>query len=227
MDATAANWPLTGAGAQPADDDALMAGVRLGDAHCFELLVQRYQGPVAGYLSGMLGDRDEALDAAQEVFIRLYTNADRHRPEGSLRSWLYKVATNVAIDMIRKRRRRRWVSLGDEALDAVTRGAHAADGSAGPAWPAGGSGPSSALSQLLADERADAVRRAVATLPIRYRTALVLKDLLDQGYEEAADALGVSVGTVKSRVNRARNLLRDKLVSKLGAGGAPGSTRDA
>jgi RNA polymerase sigma-70 factor (ECF subfamily) len=202
-----------------------MGRVQAGSEDAFEELVTRYQGPILGYLTGMLSDRDEALDATQETFVRLFTRADRHRAQGSFRAWLYKMATNVALDLLRKRRRRRWVRLfepaGASAVSGDGSGVSAEAARAPLPWTGA---PSSALGGLLADERAAAVQRAVATLPAVYRTALILKDLQDLPYEDVAGALGVSAGTVKSRVNRARNLLRDKLATTWGTASAAGPT---
>jgi RNA polymerase sigma-70 factor (ECF subfamily) len=192
--------------AKDTDADAeLMLRVASGDAAAFDSLVQRHQRPVIGYLLGMLGDREEALDGAQEVFVRVLTRADMYSPSGPFRAWLFKIATNVAIDAIRSRKRR-WLGLGRR-----TRPAHDAPLDAADVLdevPAHGPG---ALAELIDRERDHLVQRAVSTLPKRYRAALVLRDLQDLSYEEAAEVLGCRVGTVKSRVNRARNLLRDKL----------------
>ena len=158
------------------------------------------------------GPAFEALDAAQEVFVRLFTRADKYHPSGSFRAWLFRIATNVAIDAIRSRRRRffgwsRRQKRPSEQARPLT------DDLA--TLPDPGSG---ALDGLIDRERASIVRQAVQTLPARYRAALVLRDLQDLSYEEVADVLGIRVGTVKSRVNRARNLRREKLAPHVGDG---------
>lgn len=202
---------LNSSDASEAESDAcLVARVSTGDCPAFEELVHRHQRAVIGYLVGLLGDRDEALDGAQEVFIRLLTRAEKYHPSGSFRAWLFRIATNVAIDAIRSRRRRffgwtRRQKKGTEPARPLT------DDLADLPDPRAG-----ALDGILDRERADAVRSAVQTLPTKYRAALVLRDLQDLSYEEVADALGIRVGTVKSRVNRARNLLRDKLTAHVG-----------
>jgi RNA polymerase sigma-70 factor, ECF subfamily len=188
-------------------DAQLMARVAAGDGVAFDVLVTRHQRPIVGYLRGMLGDRDEALDGAQEVFIRVFTRADRYSPSGPFRAWLFKIATNVAIDSIRSRRRR-WFGLGRRTRPAADAPHDAPDA----VQDVADLGPT-ALRSLIEDERDALVQRAVSTLPGRYRAALVLRDLQDLSYEEAAVVLGCRVGTVKSRVNRARNLLREKLGS--------------
>lgn len=188
-------------------DADLLRRIASGEADAFDVIVGRYQGPMIGFLHGMLGNRDDALDGAQEVFVRVFTQAHRYQPSAPFRAWLYRIATNVAIDIFRKRKRR-WGGLlpqrsrrsndrGDERdpLDDVP------------------DGDATALTGILDRERAEAIGRAVATLPGRYRDALVLRDLQDLSYEEVAEVLGCRVGTVKSRINRARNLLRQKLVA--------------
>lgn len=194
----------------PADAD-LVALVAQGDAGAFEALAARHHRAVVGYLVGMLGDRDEALDGAQEVFVRVFTRADMYLPSGSFRGWLFRIATNVAIDAIRSRRRRLfgWTRRQKARPEPSVPGA--ADDLASLPDPGAG-----ALDDLLMRERAAVVQRAVQALPPKYRAALVMRDLQDLSYEEAADALGLAVGTVKSRVNRARNLLREKLAGYVG-----------
>lgn len=198
--------PLGEISAAEPSDERLMDGVRLGDASAFTLLVGRYQQRVIAYLLSMLRDREDALDGAQEVFVRLHQRAHLYEPQFPLRCWLYRIATNVAIDSVRRRKRRRWVSLGDALLRR--RGEHG-DGDAPdvePTAPHGGP-----LGQLLENETTRVVRAAIKTLPERYRSVLVLRDLQELSYDEVARVLGCRVGTVKSRVNRARTMLRDKL----------------
>lgn len=181
-----------------------------GDAVAFEALVLRHQRAVIGYLVGLLGEREEALDTAQEVFVRLYTRATKYHPSGSFRAWLFRIATNVAIDAIRSRRRRffGWTRRQRQPAEAAR---PLTDDLAALPDPRIG-----VLDGIIERERDSVVQKAVQTLPPRYRAALVLRDLQDLSYEEAAVALGVRVGTVKSRVNRARNLLREKLAAYRG-----------
>ena len=192
---------------QPGDqaDAELVRRVAGGDSNAFEELVTRYQGPMIGYLSGMLGNREDALDGAQEVFVRVFTQAHRYQPSAPFRAWLYRIATNVAIDIVRKRRRR-WLGLLPAHPVRSKDGADERSPLDDVPSPV-----DSALHQVLDAERDAAINRAVASLPKTYRAALVLRDLQDLSYEEIAVALGCRVGTVKSRINRARNLLRDKL----------------
>lgn len=190
-------------------DEDLMLLVQGGDSRAFDQLVERYQTRMVAYLRQVLSDGDEALDAAQEVFIRVYTRAGQYDPSAPFRAWLYKIATHHGIDLIRRRKRRRFVSLTD-SLHSLGRSSGEEDGGHGLAEEPP-SKERGALSAVLQGETARKVRGAIGTLPERYRTALVLRDLQDLGYVEIAEVLGCRVGTAKSRVNRARNLLRDKL----------------
>ena len=199
-------------------DQDLMQGVCRGEAAAFDALVQRYERRIVAYLIGIVGERDEALDAAQEVFVRVYTRADRYDPASPFKAWLYRIATNIGIDLVRKRKRRRWTSLGDTLFKVGHSPEVSGAGSASPAAlsdePPAPSG--NAEADLIANERAGMVRRAIATLPDKYRTAVILRDLQELSYEEIGRVLDCSVGTVKSRVNRARNLLREKLAASAG-----------
>jgi RNA polymerase sigma-70 factor (ECF subfamily) len=193
-----------------------MERVRHGEAAAFDTLVRRYERRIVAYLIRIVGEREEALDCSQEVFVRVYTKADRYDPTSPFKAWLYRIATNAGLDALRKRKRRRWTSM-DGTLFKVTADNPAA-GSASPAAlsdeppaPAG-----NAESDVLQSERASLVHRAVGTLPDKYRTAVILRDLQELTYEEIAGVLDCSIGTVKSRVNRARNLLRDKLAAHAG-----------
>lgn len=199
-----------------------MDGVRRGEAAAFDAIVQRYERRMVAYLIGIVGERDEALDASQEVFVRVYTRADRYDPSSPFKAWIYRIATNVGIDIVRKRKRRRWTSLGDTLFKVGPSTPAAAAASAAPAAlsdePPAATG--NAEADVLASERADLVRRAIATLPDAYRTAVMLRDLQELSYEDIGRVLDCSVGTVKSRVNRARNLLREKLATLAGPAGA-------
>jgi RNA polymerase sigma-70 factor (ECF subfamily) len=210
---------LLSGGAGVSDQD-LMERVRGGESAAFDVLVNRYERRIIAYLIGIVGERDEALDGAQEVFVRVFTRAHHYDPTSPFKAWLYRIATNVGIDLVRKRRRRRWVGLGETLFKVGPSTRAAASDSAAPAAlsdeppaPAG-----DAESAVIEAERGRMVRSAIATLPEKYRTAVVLRDLQELSYEEIAGVLECSLGTVKSRVNRARNLLREKLAAHVGPG---------
>jgi RNA polymerase sigma-70 factor (ECF subfamily) len=173
-----------------------------GDDSAFEILIARYDRKITSHIYAMLRDYDRALDLAQETFLRLLTRVDYYKETARFSTWLYRIGTNLAIDEIRRRRRWRLVPIigkGEEEWQPPRLQAADQRHSLPPDAP------------LLEDETRTLVRAAVATLPEHYRSALVLKDLQDMPYEEVAEVLEVPVGTVKSRVNRARSLLKESL----------------
>lgn len=178
-------------------DHELMERTRAGDAAAFAELVDRHTGAVLGFLRRYLGDAHRCEDAAQEVFLRVYRAAPSYRPEARFTTWLYAIALNFARDAHKHERRRVPLAFRDWSDGA-------ADG-AGPAGPEG-DGPERAAER---HELRAVVREAVARVPEPYRTALVLRDLQGLSYEESAEVLECPVGTVKSRVNRARCLFAE------------------
>jgi RNA polymerase sigma-70 factor (ECF subfamily) len=187
-------------------DHELVAAARDGDELAFQEVVRRYRTPITNFVYRMLNDYDMAVDLAQETFVRVYTSIGRYEANYSFSTYIYRIASNLAISEIRKRKRRKVVSLfgvftGDDGEPVEH---DPADERQLPE------------DALLEDERKRAVGRAIASLPEKYRTALVLRDIEDHSYEQIAAILGLSEGTVKSRINRARNLLREKLGHLLG-----------
>lgn len=187
--------------AQWSDHD-LMEAVREGDERAFDELVRRYQSPMTGYLYRMLNDYEVALDLAQETFVRLYRNAHRYRADHNLSTYLYKIATNLAISELR--RRKRWNVISLASLLGTSDGEDKRTFDLPDARPL-------PEAWLLREEKRQIVARAVASLPEKYRTALILRDIQGLDYEQIAEILRLPLGTVKSRINRARNFLREKL----------------
>lgn len=182
-------------------DHELIAAVKDGDEAAFQEIVRRYRAPITNFVYRMLNDYEAAVDLSQETFLRIYTSASRYEANFSFSTYIYRIASNLAISEIRKRKRRKVVSFFGlfGASDDQTVEFDPPD-----ARPL-------AEDALLSDERTRAVTRAVATLPEKYRTAIVLRDIEGNSYEQIAEILGLSEGTVKSRINRARGLLREKL----------------
>jgi RNA polymerase sigma-70 factor (ECF subfamily) len=182
-------------------DHELVAAVRDGDETAFQEIVRRYRTPITNFVYRMLNDYELAVDLAQETFLRVYTSAGRYEANFNFSTYIYRIASNLAISEIRKRKRRKVVSFfglfGGSAEDAV-------EFDPVDARPL-------AEDSLLSDERTRAVTRAVASLPEKYRTAVILRDIEGHSYEEIARILELSEGTVKSRINRARGLLKEKL----------------
>jgi RNA polymerase sigma-70 factor, ECF subfamily len=179
----------------------LMLRVRGGDGAAFAELVRRYRLRVFGRFCRWLGDRAEAEDLTQDVFLRVYRYRDRYEPRAKFATWLFHITRNVARNAVRSRRRRPCLRL--EAL------AGPGDPAAGE-WllPDRGEPPSRPLERA---ELAGQVRSAVSDLADRQRTAVELHQFHDHTYAEVADALAMSPKAAKSLLYRARNQLRVSL----------------
>jgi RNA polymerase sigma-70 factor (ECF subfamily) len=176
------------------DDEALLDRCRRGDRDAFTPLVHRYQDELYTMALRLTGNPADAADVVQETFTRAFRSLPRLRG-ATVRAWLFRVAVNCAHDVHRQRVRRPTDPLEDpegRVLDL----------------PDPGLGPEATALQR---ERAEAVRRALMTLPHDFRVAVVLRDVNQLSYEEMAEALSVPLGTVKSRISRARVLLAASL----------------
>ena len=176
------------------DETELVHRAKNGERNAFSELVCIHAQGVRNLIYRMCGDTQIAEDAAQETFIRAWLHLSSYRPQTSLRSWLYRIAVNAATDMLRKEKRILPNDIGDLPLT-----------DAGP-------GPELLVSQ---QERTALVQRAVLSLPEASRAVLVLREYEEMSYHEIADALDIPVGTVMSRLNYARKLLKDTLAPKL------------
>lgn len=175
--------------AEPSDAE-LMARVQDGDRDAFADLVDRHKDAVVNYLTRLSGSRDRAEDLAQEAFLRLYGSASTYSERGFLQALLFRIATNLLRSEERRERRLRLLA----PLLGTSRHAEAA-------------GPSG----LLAEELHREVGAAIAALPLDYRVPLVLHEIEGWAYADVARELGCREGTVKSRIHRARGLLRRRL----------------
>jgi len=181
-------------------DEDLMARVAEDEERAFSELVRRYQGRVTNLVSRVLNDRECADDLAQEVFVRVYVHRRNYRRGSKLSTWVFTIAANLAKNEIRRRvRRRNWFSL--DALQEVLK-----DSAAVLADPQAGQERALEREQLQGE-----IGRAIAAIPEKYRLSLVLRDIEGLPYEEIAVVLGIPGGTVRSRINRARSMLKRKL----------------
>ncbi len=181
------------------DDESLLERARQGDSGAFTLLVERYQDELYTMALRLLGVPADAADVVQETFLRAYMRLPELRAV-SVRGWLYRVAVNAARDVQRRAVRRPADPLEDSEGKVLELRSPEA-------------GPEAAAE---AQERAGAIREALLALPADFRVAVVLRDVNDLSYEEIAEVLRVPLGTVKSRLSRARTLLAAAL---RGAGG--------
>ena len=178
------------------EDGELASRSKQGDLSAFNLIVERYQSQVYNVSARILGDPTAAEDINQETFISAHRAIGGFRG-GSLRAWLLRIATNLCYDNIRASRRRREQSLDQSMLN--------------PGFDVPSSGASPEQRALSSELRAE-IQRGILALPPDQRTVLVLIDVQGLSYEEAASAAGVSIGTVKSRLNRARSRVRDYML---------------
>jgi RNA polymerase sigma-70 factor (ECF subfamily) len=188
-------------------DHRLLEATRSGDEVAFAELVRRYRNQITNYVYRMTNDYDLAVDLAQETFMRVYAAAERYQTSYAFSTYIYRIATNLAISELRRRKRRRMVSLTTffRERESPSDSCELEVPDAGPLQDA----------TFVEDERRAAVARAIATLPEKYRAPLVLRDVEERSYEEIALILRMNEGTVKSRINRARSFLRDKLQAYL------------
>lgn len=178
---------------------ALVQRCARGDEAASAELVADHQRMVVQLAINLLGDRDEALDLSQEVFLRVFRTIHRFRGQSSLRTWIYRIAVNQA------RNRHRFWNRRHRA-DQVSLDEHVA--LHGEFLSAGDSTPDRVLAQK---ELAGRLQHALDNLPFDQRTVIVLREIDGLSYEEIAYSLGVAIGTVKSRLTRARQALRLEL----------------
>lgn len=174
------------------DDGALLGRARAGDRSAFGQLVDRHKNALVGYLTRLLGCPESAEDLAQEAFLRLYQHRDRYVERGSLGGYLYTIATNLVRSRERQRKRRRF--LRSVFLSPNGHGHEAPQQAA-----------------LLTGELQSALGAAVASLPVHYRVPLVLHEIEGWSYKEIGAFSRCREGTVKSRIHRGRQLLKEKL----------------
>jgi RNA polymerase sigma-70 factor (ECF subfamily) len=171
-----------------------MARGARGDEVAFQALVERWERPVFAFLVRMLGSREEAQDVGQETFLRLCREAERYQPRGQFRSWLFRIAGNLARTRLRRRKIIRWVTFERSVHDRPA-----------PGPPVG--------EELEREERRTLLNRALAELPARQRETLLLRHDLGMSQREIAAALGTSESAVESLLQRALGTLRRKLRS--------------
>jgi RNA polymerase sigma-70 factor (ECF subfamily) len=166
----------------------------------FEELVRRYQRPIAAYVYRMVGDYDAALDLTQEVFIKVYASLARYRSEYKFSTWIYKIAHNSAVDHLRRHstREQSLVNQSDgEPYDLPIE-----------------SGRLSPEQESEKAERRAEIEAVVRQLPSAYRELIVLRHSHDLSYDEIADVTGLPLGTVKNRLFRAREVMRQQFVER-------------
>lgn len=188
----------------PGSDLALVRSARDGDLSAFNELVVRYQDAVFNVAYRLIGEREQAEEAAQEAFLKAYQGLASFKENASFYTWLFRIAINTAYSKgrtIRRQQRERPFGLPEDDGDERP--------PAGPeAVPAETAGP---VDVALEDERAAAVQEAIRSLDPEFRSVVVLRDIEGRSYEEIASILDCPEGTIRSRLHRARLELRNRL----------------
>lgn len=182
---------------QAGDDRELVERARGGDESAFREILDNYTPRIFALVSGMISDRSEVEDVVQEVFFKVYRKMEGFAWKSAFYTWVYRIALNTATDHLKKRRNKSAASLEELTGFDVP--------DAGPTPAAG----------LSSDELRQALAVAIGELPEKYRNIIVLREYEDLAYDEIADVLDCSKGTVESRLFRARARLKEKMIAYL------------
>ena len=191
---------ITIEGIRKLTDGELVVGAVKGQTDGFEELVRRYQRPITGYIFRMLGDYEFSLDVTQEVFIKVYNSLHRYSPEYKFSTWLYRIAHNAAIDHIRRN------PVSAQSLEAEN-----ADGTYQIQIESSRPTPEQDHER---SEWRNEIDSVVKCLPAAYRDLILLRHSRDMSYDEIAEVTGLPLGTVKNRLFRAREMMRDMFVAR-------------
>jgi len=183
-------------------DNALIERVLSGDDSAFEEIVSRYQKRIFSLCFRMCNNEQDTLDLSQEVFLRVYHNLRNFKGTSSFSTWIYRIASNICIDHLRKAKKVKIVSLTPASEDDDTPSFDLPDDTYSPEERYG------------KKEVAEAIERALTYLSPDHRRIIVLRDINQLSYEEIGDILELEPGTVKSRISRARNQLRKILLEQ-------------
>ena len=181
-------------------DCELVASAVSGQEGSFEELVRRYQRPISAYVYRMVGNYESALDLTQEIFIKVYNSLRRYRAEFKFSTWIYKIAHNSAIDHLRR------INTREQSLISGADG----DQFELPIE----SGRLSPEQESERRERRIEIESVVRTLPANYRELVILRHSQDLTYEEIVEVTGLPLGTVKNRLFRAREMMRQQFMEK-------------
>ncbi len=189
----------------PIEDQALVEGLCQGTERAYEVLLERFQQPVYNLALRLLNDSSDASDVVQEVFLKVFRNVTHFRSESSLKTWIYRITVNEAHNQRRWffRHKRREVGLEEEPEQAKSVVEVLSDGGRSP------------FDYVFDQEKHRMIEAALDRINPTFREAVVLRDIADLSYDEIADVLQVSLGTVKSRILRGREALREELSGRL------------
>ena len=182
-------------------DHELIEAAKRGDEAAYAEVIARYKNPITNFLYRYLNDYEEAVDLAQETFVRVYFALDRYHTKYAFSTYVYRIAANLAISELRKRKRRSVLSLTGLFQSEDGRETEFQPPDHRPL----------ADSSVIDAERDRVIAKAIASLPPKYRLPVVLRDVEGRSYDEVAEILQLGLGTTKSRISRARGMLREKL----------------
>lgn len=176
-----------------------------GDTMAFEELVALYQNKIYALAYRYMGNEDDAYDMTQEAFIKAYRSLRSFKGDSSFGTWIYRVATNVCLDELRRRKRRVFTLSLDEPL--ATREGDEVEKEFADTSP---------TADILYEQKefSQYIQNLLDQMKPEHKSAIVLRDLMELSYEEISEVLNCSIGTVKSRISRAREVLRKKLVER-------------
>jgi RNA polymerase sigma-70 factor (ECF subfamily) len=201
-----AQWPAAAEQCEvEGQEQQLVEGLQQAAEEAYETLIAHYQEPVYNLIFRLLKDQSDACDVVQEVFLKIFRNIGSFRGESSLRTWIYRIAVNEAFN------HRRWFgrhAKREVGLDAGETGDRTYNDTLADRGP-------SPFDCAAGAETSAFIEEALARLNPAFRTAVVLRDIEEMSYEEIADVLQVSLGTVKSRILRGRDALRRELSARL------------
>lgn len=177
------------------DEAEIVRRARDGDEKAFEFIVKKYQNRVANLIFKIIGDASVVEDLTQDVFLRVIESLKDYKFGSALYTWIYRITVNICIDEIRKKQRSRAYSLSD----MISQNPKAE--------------PAHSPVEKIAEQKElrEIIEKAISKLPLEYKTVIILREFEDLPYEEIAKILKISVGTVKSRIFRARKLLAEHL----------------
>ncbi len=197
---------LGGGSEESAAEVLLVEGLRAGEQEAYEKLLAQYQQPVFNLVYRLLEDSSEAGDVVQEVFLKVFRHIGSFRGQSSLKTWIYRIAVNEAHN------HRRWFSRHSRHEVGLEQPQPESGRSYQSVLPDPGRSP---YEMVLGAETRSLVEQALARINPVFRDAVVLRDVEDLSYEEIAEVLNVSLGTVKSRILRGREALRRELLERM------------
>jgi len=179
------------------DEQLILEFQETSDTEIFEAIVSRYKNPLFNFVFRFLGDRDATSDVVQETFIKVYRNKDSYKTFAKFSTWIYTIAGNLAKTELQRRKRKNQISINSWGEDEETMD-----------LPDGGPLPDRLVDSGIKNKM---IQEALLKLPEVYREMIILRDIQEMSYEEIAEMMEISIGTVKSRINRGRAQLQDLL----------------